>query len=71
MAEAKRGPILGYVGGIGVANVSYSGNLAEMTVDQLRSRLRQLEDMPNPDTDVGFEAKMVEMEAIREELKKK
>jgi len=40
MTEEKRGPILGYVGDIPVANPYYSGKLAGMTVEQLQTRLR-------------------------------
>lgn len=69
--EPVRGPILGHVAGIPVANTAYSGDLIVMTVDDLFYRLYCLDHLPNPDTDVGFEAKMVEGEAICAELRRK
>ena len=71
MEEKKRSPILGYVGDVPIANTAYSGNLAEMTIDQLSLRFWKLRDKPAPDSDEGFEAKMREMDAICEEFKKK
>ncbi|MEK9135279.1 MAG: hypothetical protein AAB451_03190 [Patescibacteria group bacterium] len=71
MAEKNRGPILGYVGGIPVVNTAYSGNLKEMTVQQLEDKLWRLNNTPEPDSDEGFEAKMQELDAICDELKKK
>ncbi|MFH1780547.1 MAG: hypothetical protein ABH841_00855 [Candidatus Nealsonbacteria bacterium] len=62
---------MGYIGDIVVANVSYSGDLSKMTIQELRDRLWHLDNTPNPDTDEGFEAKMVEIDAIKEELKRK
>jgi len=71
MEEKNRSPILGYVGDIPVANTAYSGNLVEMTVEQLKDRYQELRNKPDPDSDEGFEAKMQEMDAICNELKKK
>ena len=69
--EKNRGSILGYVGDVPVVNTAYSGNLAEMTIQQLKDRLWDLRHAPDPDTDEGFEAKMIEIDAIQAELKKK
>lgn len=73
MAEEKRGPILGYVGDIPVANRYYSGKLSQMTLEQLQAKLRELSaaDEADEDSDEGFMARTDEMDAIRAEIKRK
>ena len=73
MTEEKRGPILGYVGDVPVANPYYSGKLAGMTVEQLQARLRKLSvaDEADEDSDEGFMARMDEMDAVKAEIKRK
>lgn len=73
MSEEERGPILGHVGDIPLANPYYSGELSGLTIEQLQARLRQLSaaDPDDEDSDEGFMARMDEMDAIKAEIKRK
>lgn len=73
MAEEKRGPILGHVGDIPVANPYYSGNLIGMSPKRLQARLEELNaaDPGDEDSDEGFMARMDEMDAIKAEIKRR
>lgn len=73
MTEEKRGSVLGYVGDIPVANPYYSGELNQMTLEQLYVRLGELReaDETDEDSDEGFLARTAEMDAIEAEIKQR
>lgn len=73
MEEVERGPILGHVAGVPVANSSYSGELSGMTLEQLQSRFRVLlaTDPDDEDADEAFMARGEEMDAIRDEIERR
>ena len=68
---AGRGPISEMIGGIPIANTSYSGDLTQMSVERLRARLRELAaaDPYDEDCDEAFENRQQEMSTVQQELK--
>jgi len=71
---AGRGPISGMVGDIPIANTSYSGDLTQMSEDELRTRLRHLVAAgldDDDECDEAFESRQAEIGAVRQELKRR